>query len=198
MPLNGSYQVLVQKIPEEYAKAKETFTTFLDEEGLTHLVQDTEKLFQLLVGTLEQREHPTASGKTNTFFHAADLEQTANWLYAGYQGRKVNGRKFAQKNKEYYDTARYRFGMHRELAVLGLSDSGVENQPDANLTALFGRETKTNPMLTALFEYAVGTLVEKPNGKFLFQKGIGRELADSLKEHYKLETKTVSYERSNI
>ncbi len=194
MPVAKSYKVLVKKTAEKFDEAKIQFFQFLAEQSLDTLVSDRDKLFVTLVGKLSQGTHPDVSLSTTNTFVPADLEQTAYWLSDGYKGRKVDGRKFDQKSREYYDTKRYSFGRDTELTSLGLSDGSMESQLDSNLTALFGRETKTNPQLTVLFEYAVGTLSQKPDDKFEFKKGVGRELADRLKEHYKVETETKSYE----
>ena len=194
MALGGSYQVLVEKTPEQYEKAKLEFFQFLTDQGLDALVSDRDRLFETLLGRLSQGTHPKVSHQlttTNTFVPVADLEQTARWLSEGYKGNSVDGRQFNQTCREYYDTARYRFGMHTDLAPLGLSDAAMESHHDANLTALFDRETKTTPQLTALFEYAIGTLEHKA-GRFEFKPGKGRKLAKQLAQHYEIKYEGVS------
>src|SRR3989338_5616040 len=113
---------------QEYtvAEAQRNFYKFLEGKKLSDL-PSREKLFETLVGKLEDF----------SFHPAADLEQAANWLEKGYQGREVDGKTFDVTSREYYDTARFQFGRRSDLAR---QDNTVEEYVD--------------PVFTALFEYA--------------------------------------------
>ncbi len=168
---------LKPKDETKYNQAKQEFLQFLEEHKLEDL-PNQDRLFEILIGTLEkveqQKDENFMKCSTLTFHPATDLEQTAAWLYNGYRHGYVDDRAFDQTSREYYDTTRFRFGMHTDLATIGLGDKTMLRN--------------TDPRLTTLFEYAIGTLHQKNEGKFEFMKGRGRELADRLRENYRIES----------